>query len=79
MVQYYAKRPQVQERLTIQIAAGLKEILDTEDVAVYVEADHLCVASRGVRDTNSATVTADYSGDFNEEKVQREFLESIRN
>lgn len=79
LVQYYANRPQVQERLTIQIAEGLKEVLQTEDVAVYIEADHLCVASRGIKDTNSATVTADFSGAFDEEKTQRAFLESIKN
>ena len=66
IVQYYAKRPQVQERLTNQIAIELKTILDTEDIAVIIDAKHLCVSSRGVKDDTSATVTSYYSGVFNE-------------
>jgi GTP cyclohydrolase I len=66
IVQYYAKRPQVQERLTNQIAIDLQEILDTEDVAVIIDAKHLCVASRGVKDDTSATVTSFYGGQFND-------------
>jgi len=65
IVQYYAKRPQVQERLTNQIANELKTILDTEDVAVIIDAKHLCVSSRGIKDDTSATVTAYYGGKFN--------------
>ncbi|TWO31690.1 GTP cyclohydrolase I FolE [Seonamhaeicola sediminis] len=65
IVQYYAKRPQVQERLTNQIANELKSILDTEDVAVIIDAKHLCVSSRGIKDDTSATVTAYYGGKFN--------------
>ncbi|RED48245.1 GTP cyclohydrolase I FolE [Seonamhaeicola aphaedonensis] len=65
IVQYYAKRPQVQERLTNQIANELKSILDTEDVAVIIDAKHLCVSSRGIKDNTSATVTAYYGGKFN--------------
>ncbi|TXD81307.1 GTP cyclohydrolase I FolE [Subsaximicrobium wynnwilliamsii] len=65
IVQYYAKRPQVQERLTNQIANELKSILDTDDVAVIIDAKHLCVASRGVKDDTSSTVTAYYGGKFN--------------
>jgi GTP cyclohydrolase I len=66
IVQYYAKRPQVQERLTNQIAMDLKKILNTEDVAVIIDAKHLCVSSRGVKDDTSATVTSYYGGVFNE-------------
>ena len=66
IVQYYAKRPQVQERLTNQIAIDLKAILNTEDIAVIIDAKHLCVSSRGVKDNASATVTSYYSGIFNE-------------
>jgi GTP cyclohydrolase I len=66
IVQFYAKRPQVQERLTNQIAMDLKEILNTEDVAVIIDAKHLCVSSRGIKDVNSATVTSFYSGIFKE-------------
>jgi len=78
LVQYYAKRPQVQERLTNQIAKGLKEALNTEHVAVIVDAVHLCVASRGIKDTNSSTITAYYSGRFNEESTKAEFLSLIK-
>ena len=66
IVQYYAKRPQVQERLTNQIAIDLKAILNTEDIAVIIDAKHLCVSSRGVKDNAAATVTSYYSGRFNE-------------
>nr|WP_299382778.1 GTP cyclohydrolase I FolE [Allomuricauda sp.] len=65
IVQYYAKRPQVQERLTNQIAKELIDILETEDVAVIIDAKHLCVSSRGVKDDTSATVTSFYGGTFN--------------
>ena len=70
IVQYYAKRPQVQERLTNQIGMELKEILNTEDVAVIIDAKHLCVSSRGIKDETSSTVTSFYGGDFNKpEKI----------
>ena len=78
IVQYYCKRPQVQERLTEQIAAALKEALHTEDVAVVIDAAHLCVASRGVGDVNSTTVTSHYSGKFKNEETRREFLSSLK-
>ena len=65
IVQYYAKRPQVQERLTNQIAMELSTILNTDDVAVIIDAKHLCVSSRGIKDDTSATVTAYYGGAFN--------------
>jgi GTP cyclohydrolase I len=77
IVQYYAKRPQVQERLTVQIAEELKKALDTEHVGVVMDATHLCVASRGVGDTNSKTGTAHFSGKFREENVKKEFLNYI--
>lgn len=78
IAQYYAKRPQVQERLTIQIANELKETLQTDDVAVVIDADHLCVASRGVNDVNSSTVTSSYSGKFNNNDIRKEFLSYIK-
>ncbi|MCR6642442.1 MAG: GTP cyclohydrolase I FolE [Sporocytophaga sp.] len=78
LVQYYAKRPQVQERLTNQIAEGLKEALQSEDVAVIVDAIHLCVSSRGVQDISSSTITANYSGAFQKAKRKEEFLSLIR-
>ncbi|NQD69524.1 GTP cyclohydrolase I FolE [Sphingobacterium shayense] len=77
LVQYYAKRPQVQERLTVQIANELKDALGHEDVAVWIEADHLCVASRGIKDTNSSTITQSYSGAFKHRYVQQKFLTQI--
>ena len=77
IVQYFAKRPQVQERMTVQIANELKEVLKTEDVAVVVDAAHLCVSSRGVQDTSSLTLTAHYSGIFEEETRKQEFLNYV--
>ena len=65
IVQYYAKRPQVQERLTNQIATDLQQILNTQDVAVIIEAKHLCVSSRGIKDESSSTITCFYGGRFN--------------
>lgn len=78
VVQYFAQRPQVQERLTKQIALELKESLGTEDVAVMIEADHLCVQSRGVQDSGSSTITADYHGRFlTDDSTRMEFLRMI--
>jgi GTP cyclohydrolase I len=74
VVQYFAKRPQVQERLTVQIAEELKRVLQTDDVAVVIDASHLCVSSRGVQDISSQTVTAHYSGKFSEDSTKNEFL-----
>jgi GTP cyclohydrolase I len=70
VVQYYAKRPQVQERLTNQIATDLQQALGTDDIAVIIDAKHLCVSSRGIKDDTSATVTAFYGGVFKQhEKI----------
>ncbi|MET4106604.1 GTP cyclohydrolase I FolE [Hymenobacter sp. UYP22] len=78
VVQYFARRPQVQERLTRQIAEELKTTLGTENVAVLIEADHLCVMSRGVNDTNSSTITAEYGGAFGQnEALRQEFIRLI--
>lgn len=78
IVQYLSKRPQVQERLTVQIGNELKSALGIEDVAVILDADHMCVSSRGVKDTSSSTVTAFYSGKFEKNKQARnEFLKYI--
>ena len=74
LVDYFAKRPQVQERLTMQIAKELQKDLGTDDVAVLIDAKHLCVASRGVEDDTSSTVTAFYGGKFQDEKVREEFF-----
>lgn len=77
IVQYYAKRPQVQERLTMQIAKEIQKVLQTEDVAVLLDAKHLCVSSRGVQDNNSATVSSFYGGRFAEENTRQEFLKYV--
>lgn len=77
IVRYYAQRPQVQERLTRQIAEELKAILGTEDVAVVIDAVHLCVSSRGVKDTSSSTLTAEYSGAFLDHQRKDEFLKYL--
>lgn len=77
IVDYYAKRPQVQERMTVQIANELMEVLETPDVAVIIDARHLCVASRGIKDISSATVTASYHGKFNDPQVRAELLKYI--
>jgi GTP cyclohydrolase I len=77
IVQYYAKRPQVQERLTMQITNALKKVLETEDVAVVIDATHLCVASRGVNDVNSSTVISHFCGKFNDDSIKAEFLKYI--
>ncbi len=77
IVEYFAKRPQVQERLTVQIAEELKQILGTDDVAVIIDAEHLCVSSRGVKDVNSSTITAQFHGKFKEEATRSEFLTYI--
>lgn len=79
IVNYFAKRPQVQERLTVQIASDLKALLETEDVAVVIDAEHLCVSSRGIQDVNSSTVTAQFHGKFKEEGVKNELLSYIHN
>ena len=77
IVEHFAKRPQVQERLTMQVGKKLQEILGTDDVAVVIDAKHLCVSSRGVKDDTSSTVTAFYDGSFNEEKTKNEFLKYL--
>ena len=77
IVDYYAKRPQVQERLTIQVVRELQKVLGTKDVACVIDAKHLCVNSRGIRDIESSTVTAEYGGKFKDESLRREFLDYI--
>ncbi|MFM7079913.1 MAG: GTP cyclohydrolase I FolE [Bacteroidota bacterium] len=77
LVDYYARRPQVQERLTVQILHELKRILKTEDVAVIIDAVHHCVCSRGVNDTASSTITAEYSGKFLNESTREELFRMI--
>lgn len=78
IVDYFAKRPQVQERLTIQVVEELKKVLNTEDVACIIDAKHLCVNSRGIRDIESSTVTSEFGGKFKEKETRREFLDYIK-
>ena len=77
IVQYFSKRPQVQERLTMQIGLEIERVLQTQDVAVVVDANHMCVASRGVSDTNSKTGTAYFSGKFKDQNIKKEFLNYV--
>ena len=78
IVDYYAKRPQVQERLTMQIVKEMQQALGTENVACVIDAKHLCVNSRGIRDIESSTVTSEFGGLFKEDKYKREFLDYIK-
>ena len=77
IVDYYARRPQVQERLTVQVANELKAILKTDDVAIVIDAKHMCVSSRGIQDESSSTITAEYSGKFKDKAVKEEFLKYL--
>lgn len=77
IVDYYARRPQVQERLTVQIANELRSVLKTDDVAILIDAKHMCVSSRGIQDESSSTVTTEYSGKFKDKSVRDEFLKYL--
>jgi GTP cyclohydrolase I len=77
IVDYYSSRPQVQERLTLQIANELKDALETEDVAVFIESKHLCVSTRGIKDRESSTVTTEFGGMFKKKKTQQRFIDYI--
>ncbi|MEY3085997.1 MAG: cyclohydrolase FolE [Bacteroidota bacterium] len=77
IVQHFAKRPQVQERMTMQISEAMKKALETDDVAVVIDATHLCVSSRGVKDINSSTVTSHFTGQFAQEDKRNEFLKYL--
>ncbi|WP_034061766.1 GTP cyclohydrolase I FolE [Lacinutrix jangbogonensis] len=78
IVDYFAKRPQVQERLTIQVVKELQKVLNTDDVACVIDAKHLCVNSRGIRDIESSTVTSEFGGQFKNKETKREFLDYIK-
>lgn len=77
VVDYFARRPQVQERLTVQIANELKRILKTQDVAVVIDARHLCVSSRGIQDESSSTISSEYGGVFKDPLCKDEFLKYL--
>ncbi|HOY07201.1 MAG TPA: GTP cyclohydrolase I FolE [Saprospiraceae bacterium] len=78
IVDFFARRPQVQERLVMQIAEELKKVLHTEDVAVYIDARHMCVQARGVQHHGASTITAEYSGKFLHEATRYEFIQAIQ-
>lgn len=78
IVDYYSRRPQVQERLTLQIANELSQALETEDIAVWIESRHLCVSMRGIRDIESSTITSEFRGAFQDPDVQQKFIDYIR-
>jgi len=77
IVRHYAKRPQVQERMTKQIVEDLKQVLHTEDVACIIDAKHFCVITRGIEDVNSSTITAEFGGKFKNSEVKKEFLDLL--
>ena len=77
IVNYLSKKPQVQEKLTVEIVEYMKNVLQTEDIACIIEAEHLCVSMRGIKDVNSLTTTAEYSGKFNEPSIKLELLSMI--
>ncbi len=74
IVDYFARRPQVQERLTVQIVKAMQEALQTEDVACIIDAKHMCLVSRGIKDITSSTLTAEYAGKFKDPETRKEFL-----
>lgn len=78
IVDFFSRRPQVQERLTVQIAEELKKALQTEDVAVVITADHMCVTLRGIKDQDSSTYTSSFHGKFKEPEYRREFLDQVK-
>ncbi len=78
IVEYFSKRPQVQERLTMQVVQAMQEALGTQDVACVIDAKHLCVNSRGIKDIESSTVTSEFGGKFKEKDTKREFLDYLK-
>ena len=78
LVDYYARRPQVQERLTLQIADALADAMGTDDVAVFIDSKHLCVSTRGIRDISSSTITSEFRGAFKNKDIQQKFIDFIK-
>lgn len=78
LVDYFSRRPQVQERLTLQIADALSEAMGTDDVAVFIDSKHLCVSTRGIKDQTSSTITSEFRGAFKEKETQQKFIDFIK-
>ena len=78
LVDYFSRRPQVQERLTLQIADALAEAMETDDVAVFIDSKHLCVSTRGIKDQSSSTITSEFRGAFKQKDVQQKFIDFIK-
>ena len=78
IVDYFSRRPQVQERLTLQIVEELQKVLNTKDVACVIDAKHMCVNSRGINDISSSTITSEFGGKFKNKQTKREFLDFLK-
>ena len=78
IVDYFSRRPQVQERLTLQIVEELQKVLNTKDVACVIDAKHMCVNSRGINDISSSTITSEFGGKFKSKQTKREFLDFLK-
>lgn len=78
IVDHFSRRPQVQERLTLQIANELQRSMGTDDIAVFIESKHFCVSMRGIQDTASTTITSEYRGAFKKQEVQQKFIDYIK-
>lgn len=78
IVDYFARRPQVQERMTMQIFNDLREVLQTDNIMVVIEAEHLCVSSRGIKDSSSYTSTLQYGGVFEDKDMRRDFFNLVQ-
>jgi len=77
IVNFYSKKPQVQEKLTKEIFVELRNILQTDSVIVYIHANHSCVSCRGIKDNSSSTVSMEYGGDFQEKSMRKEFFDMV--
>ena len=77
IVNFFSKKPQVQEKLTKEIFVELRNILQTDSVIVYIHANHSCVSCRGIKDNSSSTVSMEYGGDFQEKSMRKEFFDMV--
>lgn len=78
LVDHFSRRPQVQERLTLQIADAIATAMETDDVAVFIDSKHLCVSTRGIKDQSSSTITTEFRGAFREKEMQQKFIDLIK-